>query len=988
MNRTTDICLKGTLPRLHALACSLSLALTICLPLVAYAMQGPAAASLSGFVTDPAGNFIAKAQVIARNLDTGALQKTETDERGFYRIVLLTPGRYELKVEALGFAVSTIPEVTLSVGQAATINVSMKIGAIQETIQVTAPLVELTRTSLDQVLDERQVHELPINTRNFVQLTLVTPKVVLASSTSTRGQFMGDRYKENQFSFNGQRFQFNYQTIDGSSSFVWAANAVKSFYSLEAVKEFRVLNSIYTAEQGHALGGIIAVLTRSGANDWRGALYEFFRSDKLDKTDVLTTPGFSTFRRNQFGASAAGPILREKLLFFGNYEGQRQAKSPRFPAVYLQNLDAINAALKRLGFPPETPFVLQTADSDQFLTRFDYLSGQNHNLMVRYNFYNTTNNNDRIGASGVVGDPITTSAARNYRLRDQGLTASLNSTLSSRWVNAAVFGFEKHRYRLDPRPGVPRIELAVIGAFSTGVEVADEEGLNERRFHISDMLTHLRGKHTLKLGVEYIHTNSSLRREPPNQAFIPGLAAFVAPEGPILSQVRLFGGPVTNFALMANQFGFFLQDEWRARQNLTFNFGLRYDVESISGLTALTEGDYNNLQPRVGLAYSLGKSHPIVIRGGYGIFTSDRFHPYLFVDGFVHGTNFPSFNEAYLTANPFARKYKPLPDTQVGVIITGASAAKAAFEDFVQRKIIPSGPAALFVVVSAPDIPNPYAQQWGLEIEKQLSSTLALTVGYSGLRSFKLPLLINHNLKPAVTKLPSGKNDYQAVGPTAVDRLWDPRFGVTFIGQPIGFSAYHAGILTLRKSFVQNFGLTVNYVFSKAMDNGAGNSTFIAPEDPYDTRREWALSAEHAKHRLTLSLMADAPASWPLLAGFGVRLLAIVQSPRYFNVTAGSDLNRDQNPITDRPDVLGRNTWRGDDYVSFDLRVSRRFRIRERYGLEALVEFYNLLNRVNVTDLFTVWGRSTLSQPPIATFNTPRAVADAFKTQLGLKFTF
>jgi hypothetical protein len=957
---------------------------------VALAGQTPAMASLMGTVSDPAGNVVVGAQVAVRNLDTGVSQRAETNERGIYQLVSLPPGRYEVRVEAAGFATSVIPEVRLTVGQAATVDVVLKVGAVQETVEVVAPtpLVEPTRTSLSQVLEERQVHELPINTRNFVQLTLITPKVLPASAASGRGAYMGDRYKENQFSFSGLRYQFNYQTVDGASSFVWTANVVKSFYSLETVKEFRVLNSLYTVEQGHAMGGIITVITRSGGNEWHGTLYEFLRNDKLDKTDILTTPGFSVFRRNQFGAAVGGPLRRDRVFFFGNYEGQRQAKAPRFPAVYLQNLEAINAALGRLGFPPETPHVLQTADADQFLMRFDAALSPIHNLMGRYNFYNIENENDRIGASGVTGEPITTLAARHHRLRDQGVVLSVNSTPSSRWVNAALFGFEKHRYRLDPRPGVPLIELAVVGAFSTGVEAADEQGLNERRFHLSDTLTYLRGHHQFKLGAEYLRTDVSNHVTPGSLAIIPGLSALLAPEI-VVAQVRIHPEQYKlRLRMRANQFGVFFQDQWQAQRGFTFTYGVRYDIERIRGILALSEDDVNNIQPRVGFAYAVGASRPTVLRGGYGIFISDRYHPYLFIDGFVHGTNFPSFNEAYLTANPFARKYRRLPDTVAPLIITGVGPATAAFKDYVLRGTIPSGPAALFVVISAPDLPNPYAQQWSLEIERQVTPSWAVSIGYSGLRSFKLPLLINHNLKPARAKLPTGKNDYEAVGAGAVERLWDPRFGVTYIGQPVGFSIYHAGTLSVRRTFARHFGLMANYVFSRAVDNGAGNSTFIAPEDPYNTRLERALSAEHAKHRFTLSLLADAPASWPVLRGFGVRLLCIAQSPRYFNVTVGSDVNRDQNAVTDRPDVLGRNTWRGDDFVTFDMRIMRRFQIRERYGLEAVVEFYNLFNRVNITDLFTVWGRPTLAQPPIATFNKPRAVGDAFKTQLALKFTF
>lgn len=958
---------------------------TLFLAAVAFAGQMPATASLNGVVTDPMGNVVAGARVTVRNLDTEVSQLVETDTRGSYRVVSLLPGRYEVKVEAAGFAVSVIPSVTLTVGQAATLDIVLKVGAVQEMVEVTAqaPLVEPTRTAIAQVLDERQVHALPINTRSFVQLTLITPKVVPASAASGRGAYMGDRYKENQFSFSGLRYQFNYQTMDGADAYVWTANVVKSFYSLEAVREFRVVNSLYTVEQGHAMGGIINVITRSGTNEWHGSLYGFLRNDKLDKTDILTTPGFRAFRRGQFGGTIGGPLRRDRFFLFGNYEGQRQAKAPRFPAVYLQNLEAINAVLERLGYlERETPNVLQTSDVDQFLVRLDFVLGEKHTGMVRYNFYDMENQNDRIGASGVTGEPITTLAARLHTLRDQGAVLLLNSTFSPQLVTTMGVGFAKHAYQLRPRPGVPMVELAVVGAFSSGVEAADEQGLDEKRWHVFSHANYLRGNHHVKIGAEYLRTDLANHVTPGSLAVIPGLAAFTAPNGPLVFQVRIHPEQYRlRLSMDADQFGWFLQDQWQARRNLTFTYGVRYDVERIRGITTLVEGDHNNFQPRVGFAYSVGQLRPMVIRGGYGVFISDRYHPYLLIDGFVHGSNFPSFNEEYARANPFVRKYKPLPDTVVPLIITGVEAATAAFLDYVRRGVIPTAPSPQFMVISAPDIPNPYAQQWSLEVERQLSPSWVVTISYSGLRSFKLPLLVNHNLRPAVARLPNGKNDYQG-------RLYDTRFGVTYIGQPIGYSIYHAGTLTVRRVFARHFGITANYVFSRAIDNGAGNSTFIAPEDPYNTRLDRGLSAEHAKHRFILTLSAEAPPQLPVLKGFGVHAIATAQSPRYFNVTVGSDVNRDLNGVTDRPDILGRNTHRGDDFVSLDLRLVRRFRMAERYSLEAIAEFYNLFNRVNITDLFTVWGRPTLAQPPIATFNTPRAVGDAFKTQLALRFTF
>jgi hypothetical protein len=455
----------------------------------------------------------------------------------------------------------------------------------------------------------------------------------------------------------------------------------------------------------------------------------------------------------------------------------------------------------------------------------------------------------------------------------------------------------------------------------------------------------------------------------------------------VIAQARLYG-TTPGVPLHLQNLGFYLQDEWRLARSLSLNFGLRYDLELIGGLNTVTVNDLNNWQPRAGFAYSLDGAKTTVVRGGAGLFIGDRLRPYLLADGFNHSLNFPSFNEAFLQANPFARLYRALPDNNFNAVYSGA-AARPAFDDFVRTgRLVPTPDAPLILGVTHPEMPNPAAWQWGLEVERELGAGFVASVGYAGLHSSGLPLFINRNLRPATAKLASGENDYQATGIGAGAHVYDPRYGLAYISEPVGRSIYHAGILTVRRSFARNFGLTANYVFSKGIDNSSSISSINSPEDPFDPDRERAVSSEHAKHRLTLAASAEAPKRWRLLNGFGLHLAGVAQSPRFYNVTAGSDLNRDQNSVTDRPDNLGRNTFRGDDYVSVDLRVDRRFRLSERTSLLLLGEVFNLFNHINVTDINTVWGRATLGQAPLPTFNTPRAVGNARQFQLGVKLTF
>jgi hypothetical protein len=985
------------------------------LSLSSAAAQTAASASLAGRVADEGGGAVAGATVTARSLDTGLTREARTDEAGAFLFAALTPGRYEVEAAASGFAPVRHPLVTLAVGQAAAADFVLKVGGIAEAVTVSdaAPLVEAARTASSQVIEERQVQRLPVAGRNFVNLALVTPKALPASVVASRG-YLGDRYRESQFSFSGVRHQFNYQTMDGADAVVSTANAVKSFYSIESVKEFRVVNSLFTVEQGHAIGGLINVVTRSGTGEWRGGVYEFLRNDRLDARDLLTPADFDVFRRNQFGATAGGPLrfdgprpdkpksagpggglpreVRQAegchacLFFFGNYEGQRQARAPRYAKVYVENVAAINRSLAALGFPAETPNVLLTADVDQFITRADRPLNAANTLAARYNFYDTDNRNDRVGSLGIAGDPLTSLAGRHLRLRDQGLVFNLTTVASPRVVNQASVSLHKHDYTLRPRAGLPQVEIVVVGAFSTGVDALNEFGNDEGKVHLSDNLSYVRGARQLKFGAEYIRADVRHLATPASNAIVPSLAAFLQSE-PVIAQARLYGPP-PRVGLRLQSVGLYAQHEWRAARGLSLNAGLRYDAELVGGLNAVARQDLNNWQPRAGFAWAMSGDRATVVRGGAGHFVGDRMHAYLLADGFNHSLGFPSFNEAFLRANPFARAYRALPDNNHSAVYSGA-AARPALDEFIRAgRITPAPDAPLIIGVSHPATPNPAAWQWGLEVEREVGGGFVASIGYAGLRAAGLPLFFNRNLRPATARLPNGKRDYQATGAGAAAHVYDPRFGLTYIAEPAGRSTYHAGTATVRRSFTSRFGLAANYVFSKAIDNGSTVSTVNSPEDPFDLRRERAVSSEHAKHRLTLSASAEAPERWALVRGFGLHAVAVAQSPRFYNVTAGSDVNRDQNSITDRPDHLGRNTFRGDDYVSVDLRVDRRFRLGERASLLVLGEVFNLLNRVNVTDINTVWGRATLAQPPLPTFNTPRAVGNARQLQLGLKLMF
>lgn len=948
--------------------------------------QTTSTASITGIITDPKGAVVPSAKVTARNAGTGLVQTRPTNNLGVYALVALPPGRYEVTCEAAQFARAVVPSIRLSVGQNARLDFSLPLETSKYSITVsdTTPVLG-SQTTNSQVLHELELNALPLVTRNFVQLTLLTPKVVPASSTNGRG-YMGDRYKENQFSFEGVQHAYNYETMDAANSTTFLTNSPKSFYSPESVQEFRVSNSLWTAEQGHAMGGIINVITRSGTNDWHGGAYEYFGNNALNQPDILQVPGFYAFRKNQFGASIGGPIRKEKVYLFSNYEGQRQANTPQLPTVFVQNLPAINAALARLGFPPDTDHATQTADYDQFLFRTDVIASPRHRLMVRYNFFNATNLNHLIGDHGQLDDPITPMGARDQNLRDQGLATNLFSFPWSNWVNDGGVGFEKNDYSLVPKPGVPRTTLAVVGAFQTGANNS-EIATGERRFHIHDVVSWTHGAHVTKFGGEYIRSDASQKSAPVSTAVFSGLAALFATP-PQIVQLNIFNGGLSGGNIFhANQTGAFVQDQWKLTRKLSLTLGLRYDLEQLSGLQALTDSGRGNLQPRLSFTWSPNEK-PLVIRGGFGVYTADRYHPMMAIDALAHGLSFPAFNQAFLAANPFASQYRSLPDVNGSQTFIGPSAL-GALQQFVSTGTVPaSSPGLGFIQVQSPSLPNPYARQWGLEVEYQLGRDFTIAVGYSGLQGVHLPVTINRNLRPATAVLPSGLPDYQVVGPGVAAHLYDPRFGNVYIDEPVGSSLYNAGTLTIRKRFGDNCSFMANYTFSKNLDDAGSLVTSNAPEDPHHIGRDWSVSNDYAKHRLVLWFDANAPSHKPVLGGFGSSVILTAQSPSYFKVTAGTDVNHDLNVFTDRPGLLGRNTFRGDGFFTIDLRIRRHFALRDNWALDLTADFFNPLNRVNVTNFNTVYGQPTLALPAVASFGTPTLVGNAFQTQLGVRVTF
>ena len=646
-------------------------------------------AQLNGTVQDTSGRTVTGASVTLRDLGTNQGHSAVCNASGYYVVPNLPPGQYELTVQYSGFAKYVQTGIALSVGQTATINVTLKVAATSEVVTVTgeAPPVEPTRTEISQVIDTPEIQALPTATRQFIDFALLTPGVA-TGRTSLQSTFTEPDVT--RISFGGMRDLSNAVTVDGADYINVGTGSQRATPSQEAVSEFRVVNNSFGAEYGRALGGIVNVVTKSGTNDPHGSVYGYLQNQAADSKSLLTDPAYNQYRRGQFGATLGGPIVKDKTFFFANYEGQRLGESPTYPATLVGNLSTINAAKIALGLPPEDLNVIKTLNNDNGFIKLDHQINANNRLAIHYGIVDTRDLNVLVGDTldgGGIGAP---SDGHNTSLRDQSLVGTLNTLLKPNLVNTFLAQYARRTYNFPAVTGQPNLD--VPNTLSFGHNFGAFDALNESRMQISDSLAWIKGNHYWRFGVDtnYIRNFVIWPGFTPMRIILPNIncmvdfANYVNPaalipsvpaDGPCPTAgppffpptpgpnpydplngvpIVFWGAPVGTGPIVPGSlppvipttwqnayvdpqdyyvrlnhgyFGFYGQDQWRITPKLTFNYGLRWDFET--GLSQIIRPDYRGFQPRIGLAYSPTKH--TVIRSGFGIFDDHYNMTFLFV---------------------------------------------------------------------------------------------------------------------------------------------------------------------------------------------------------------------------------------------------------------------------------------------------------------------------------------------------------------------
>jgi len=784
-------------------------ALAACLAPHAFGQATVSFAQLNGTIQDASGRAIVGASISLREVDTNRTYTAASNTSGFFVVPNLSPGNYELTVQNSGFAKHVQTGIALTVGQAATIDVTLNVASVSEVISVTteAQPVEPTRSESSQVIDSVHIEGLPTNGRQFVDFALLTPGVA-TGRTSIQSTFT--ETEVTRISFGGMRDLSNAVTVDGADYVNMATGSQRATPSQEAVNEFRVVNNSFGAEYGRALGGIVNVVTKSGTNDIHGSVYGYLSNKAANARSLLQSSQFDAYRRGQFGATLGGPLRKDRTFFFLNYDGQRLGESPTYPATLVNNLAAINAAKVAMNLSPENLGELKTIDHDNGFARLDHQFTTNNRLAIHYGAFDARNLNTLVGDTldgGGIGAP---SSGHNTFLRDQSLVGTLNTVLKPEIVNTALVQYARRHYNFPGVNGEPNLDIPNTLLF--GHNFGTFDAINESRVQFSDSLAWIKGNHYLRFGGDFNHVwdfviwpgftpmriitpgfnclvdfanfvnpaaNVQQSANPPCAAFLPSFlngvpivfwGAPVGP-GPIVpgslppaiptTWQNAYVNPQDYFVnINHSYYGLFAQDQWRLTPKVTLNYGLRWDFEG--GLTQMINHDYRGFQPRVGLAYSPTKH--TVIRSGFGIFDDHYTMTFLFVTYPQREVVIPNAPQPWVRKGnetaPWALNLLPFQPIVFGGLKypdgstppLPADAAKTLVLTGQNPPNFNTGPAGTLVTNSGGGIDRnsriPYSEQASLGIDQELGKGLVLSASYLFVASHKQVRPENLNVCP------------------------------------------------------------------------------------------------------------------------------------------------------------------------------------------------------------------------------------------------
>jgi outer membrane receptor protein involved in Fe transport len=746
--------------------------------------------TLSGTITDPTGRAVPQAQIVIKNLATGVATTVTTNTDGFYTAVNLLPGEYQITITATGFNTEIKTGITMNVGAQQTFDLSLHVGTVSHTVQVTtdAPAVQMTSSDISATVNATTVRELPLNGRSWTDLAALQPGVdtIQTQPSFATGSDRGNRGFGQQLTISGARPQQNNYRLDGVSLNDYANGAPGSVLGgnlgVDAIQEFSVLTSNYSAEYGKTSGGVVNAVTRSGTNSFHGSVYEFLRNSALDAKnffEAADTPKAS-FRRNQFGGAIGGPIFKSKTFFFADYEGIRQAKG-------IANVNFVPSAAARNGNLQSGTVIVDPA-VQKYLALYPVptCTGAdvcqlvfNGNQVINENFVTTRIDHKFSDRDSLFGTYLYDKTP--YSSPDSFGNVGL-STLSARqivaieethgftptFVNAVRFGYNHERVDNDASVKAinPSAADTSLGAFpGRNAAFVNVTGLSPMPGGVGGLPTYLyrwnsfqayddaffnHGTHTIKFGFafERMLMQATALTDPNGIWFFGDLPSFLTN-----SPTKFQGGVASTLTprnFRQSIIAGYVQDDWRAKSNLTLNLGLRYEMTTVptetnnklvnlrnlsdplpvcgvavpgacsgSGPLFTSNPTLHNFEPRIGFAWDPLRNGKMAVRGGAGLFDVLPL-PYQFI--LMETQAFPFFQYTSLKVGDSSL---PTPLTFPAV----------PTEDIAGNKLRST------YIESNPH--RNYVMQWNLNVQYQLSSNLAAMVAYVGSRGVHQPFRVD-----------------------------------------------------------------------------------------------------------------------------------------------------------------------------------------------------------------------------------------------------
>src|SRR5688572_186717 len=689
---------------------------------LALGQQSVTSATLTGSIHDVSGAVVNGANVTAKNLETNQQTTATSDSEGRYRFPYLRIGVYDVTIEAAGFATLS-RQLTLTVGQSLDLPVRLEVAGLSEYVNIGAGdlLIETVRTQLTETIRPREIQELPLNGRNYLDLALLVPGVSPTNTGSNQRFAETSAVPGQGISIAGQRNLYNSFIVDGVSANDDAADLTGTYYSEEVIDQFQVVTSGGIAEFGRASGGVVNILTRSGTNDWRGSLYGFFRNQRFDARNPLA-PTKDLLTQAQYGATAGGPLRRDRTFLFTNFEQTRRNYSAVL-TIAPAAVNSINNRLRAVNYPGsliETGVVPASFDTTNFFARIDHRINQRNQLSARYSLYNIEAVNSRN-----VGGLNSVSRGSGIKDTDQTLYVTNVTTFSSRTVNELRFQYTNSRLDAPINDEVgPAVNIAGVANFGAATFSPLARDIN--LLEIVDNVSTQFGDHSLKAGGGFLYNRLNILFPGAFQGVYNFTSLNNFLNGNYSTYQQAFGVP-NQFQSNPN-FGIFIQDEWRVRRDLTINAGLRYDVQY---LPDPIETDKNNIAPRLGIVYAPG-DRKTVIRASYGLYY-DRI-------------------PLRATSNALQRDGSKYLVAQLAPTQPGAPVFPNVLS--VQPSTLPTKPNITRI---DPNIEVSYSQQGNFQIERELPWDAVVSVGYLHLRAKHLILSRNVNVPtvPASAGIPN-----------------------------------------------------------------------------------------------------------------------------------------------------------------------------------------------------------------------------------------